>query len=66
MTGKQSANEAAPGGLIGLVVGIGLAYLAKRYHLDLPEGASDAIVGGLTAIGGIVSSYHLGNRRPAP
>lgn len=63
MNGKRSANEAAPGGLVGLLVGIVLAYLAKRHDLDLPEGASDAIVGGLAAIGGILSSYHLGNRR---
>lgn len=63
MNGKQSANEAAPGGLVGLLVGIGLHVLAKRYNLDLPDGASEAITGGLAAIGGIWSSYHLGNRR---
>lgn len=63
MNGKRSAKEAAPGGLLGLLVGIGLSMLAKRYNLDLPEGASDAIAGGIAAVGGIWSSYHLGNRR---
>lgn len=63
MNGKRSANEAAPGGLIGLVVGIALHVLAKRYNLNLPDGTSEAITGGLAAIGGIWSSYHLGNRR---
>lgn len=67
MNGKRSAIESSPGGLLGLLVGLGITYLGRRYGIILPDGSEDlissAIVGVAAGLGGILSSYHLGNRR---
>lgn len=67
MSGKKSAKEAIPGGAIGVLVGVGGAYAARRYGVALPPEALDAIstliVGVASSIGAVASSFILGNRR---
>lgn len=61
--GKRSAKEAFPGGALGLLVGIILAYVARKYDIILPEGSTEVVVGALGAIGSMASSYIMGNLR---
>jgi len=66
--GKQSAKEASWGGAVGVLVGVGTAFVARKYGIALPPEVQDAasalIVTTASGIGAIVSSYILGNRRP--
>jgi len=62
-TGKRSAKEAIPGGALGILVGVGLAWASSRYGIRFPEGSTEILVGALGSLGSVVSSYVLGNRR---